>query len=249
MADSNTTTKRCPQCRRALSRDRFARCESRHDGLNGYCKDCMKARRELTKERDALRQQQWHRENKERVSHKRKLYCEQNKERIATLNKAYRDSHQDQLREYFKTYHRTNRAKKCAVSKAHYLANKPLHLAKAKKRRENNKAQVAAYFRRYDQERPETHRTAKRNYKARKKRAQGSFSPVQWLAKCSYWGWTCYLCHAPLTPSTVHAEHRIPLSRGGTNWIANIAPSCVPCNLSKNNKTEAEYREYSIRSF
>lgn len=33
-------------------------------------------------------------------------------------------------------------------------------------------------------------------------------------------------------------DHRIPLSRGGTDWIANIVPCCLSCNCSKGNKTE-----------
>ncbi len=34
---------------------------------------------------------------------------------------------------------------------------------------------------------------------------------------------------------------------GGTNFIANIAPACLACNLRKNKKTEAEYRDYCAR--
>jgi len=40
----------------------------------------------------------------------------------------------------------------------------------------------------------------------------------------------------PLTP-----DHVIPLVRGGSNWISNILPSCLTCNLTKSTKTFEEY--------
>jgi 5-methylcytosine-specific restriction endonuclease McrA len=72
--------------------------------------------------------------------------------------------------------------------------------------------------------------------------APGTFTVEQLLAKYAFHGWRCYLCHIPITLKTSHPDHRKPLSRGGSNWIANIAPACISCNLRKNNKTEAEFR-------
>ena len=40
----------------------------------------------------------------------------------------------------------------------------------------------------------------------------------------------------------IHADHIIPLSRGGTNWPDNIALSCQACNLSKANKLVPEWQ-------
>ncbi len=41
----------------------------------------------------------------------------------------------------------------------------------------------------------------------------------------------------------MHADHAVPLYRGGTNYITNIRPACPPCNLHKHKLTEDEYRE------
>lgn len=54
---------------------------------------------------------------------------------------------------------------------------------------------------------------------------------------------TCYLCLKEVAFGNDHLEHRIPLSRGGNNLYENLAVACARCNLSKNNKTEEEYRE------
>ena len=36
-------------------------------------------------------------------------------------------------------------------------------------------------------------------------------------------------------------DHKIPLTRGGSNWIANLAPACLTCNDSKGTKTYNEF--------
>ena len=54
---------------------------------------------------------------------------------------------------------------------------------------------------------------------------------------------TCYLCFNPIEFKKDHLEHKIPLSRGGTNKIENLNISCKHCNWSKGNKTEEEYRK------
>lgn len=89
---------------------------------------------------------------------------------------------------------------------------------------------------------PERRRAISKNNKIKRRQSAGTCTPAQWLAKCGFWGWRCYLCGQSITSTTLHMEHRTPLSRGGSHWPANLAPACEKCNLSKNNKTEAEYR-------
>lgn len=72
--------------------------------------------------------------------------------------------------------------------------------------------------------------------------AAGTYTPEQFLARCEFYGWRCYLCGVNLGRATVTVEHRIPLSRGGANWPANLAPACKSCNSRKFNLTETEYR-------
>ena len=52
---------------------------------------------------------------------------------------------------------------------------------------------------------------------------------------------TCYLCLKPIPFGKDHLEHKIPLSRGGTNEKDNLDIACQHCNLTKNNKTVAEF--------
>lgn len=78
--------------------------------------------------------------------------------------------------------------------------------------------------------------------KALRKQAKGSFTKEQFFLRCEYYEWCCYLCGTKVSIDTVNIEHRIPLSRNGTNWPANLAPACPECNNRKGSKTEIEYR-------
>lgn len=50
----------------------------------------------------------------------------------------------------------------------------------------------------------------------------------------------CWWCGEPLKDD-FHIDHRVPLSRGGTNDLGNLCCTCPHCNLSKNNKMPWEF--------
>ena len=48
-------------------------------------------------------------------------------------------------------------------------------------------------------------------------------------------GWFCRYCSSDEGP--FHIDHIIPVSKGGTDDEDNLCVACVPCNLSKSDKT------------
>ncbi len=38
-------------------------------------------------------------------------------------------------------------------------------------------------------------------------------------------------------------DHSIPVSKGGTDHLNNLLPSCIPCNRTKGNLTTRQYRK------
>lgn len=52
---------------------------------------------------------------------------------------------------------------------------------------------------------------------------------------------TCYLCLNPVVFGQDSLEHKMPLSRGGTNEYNNLAVACRGCNNKKNTKTYEEF--------
>lgn len=79
-------------------------------------------------------------------------------------------------------------------------------------------------------------------------KAPGQFTRAELYARLDYWGWRCRYCRCELDAKALTLDHRIPLYRGGTNWLANIVPACKPCNSSKRIKTESEYFEWRARN-
>lgn len=54
-------------------------------------------------------------------------------------------------------------------------------------------------------------------------------------------GGRCAYCQAELGES-YHVDHVVPVSRGGSNSIGNLAAACPPCNVSKSNWLLSEWR-------
>lgn len=55
---------------------------------------------------------------------------------------------------------------------------------------------------------------------------------------------TCYLCLKQIKFGKDSLEHKIPISRGGTNFYSNLDIAHIKCNISKANKTVKEYEKY-----
>ena len=91
---------------------------------------------------------------------------------------------------------------------------------------------------------PGVRRAKDQRYRARKRAASGSFTGTEWLALVEQYGGVCGYCGAS---GPLQAEHRVPLSRGGTNGIENIIPACGRCNRQKAGRTEAEFRAVLAR--
>lgn len=101
--------------------------------------------------------------------------------------------------------------------------------------REQHKAVMAAYHGAH----PEVLRAKSNAYRARARAAAGRFTSAEWLALVESYDGRCAYCGvaAPL-----EVDHRVPLSRGGTNAIDNVLPACRSCNGAKHRLTEAEFR-------
>ncbi len=115
---------------------------------------------------------------------------------------------------------------------------------------DEHSAEVRSYYARHREERlaqsaeyhranPEIGLARSQNYRARRRAAVGSLRAAEWLALVALHGGRCAYCGGV---GSLQADHRTPLSRGGSNMIDNILPACARCNQRKHKMTEEEFR-------
>jgi 5-methylcytosine-specific restriction endonuclease McrA len=102
-----------------------------------------------------------------------------------------------------------------------------------------NAAQINAQKAAYLASHPEVKRAKDQAYRARKIAADGAFSGAEWSELQARSGNVCAYCGGP---GPLEADHRLPLARGGSNFIDNILPACRGCNGRKHKMTEEEFR-------
>jgi hypothetical protein len=97
----------------------------------------------------------------------------------------------------------------------------------------------ARHLENYHQKRWSVHST---NRRARKRSAGGNFTPKDIQKLYAAQKGLCWWCSCKLSKK-YHIDHRIPISRGGTNQLDNICLSCPRCNLTKYNKMPWEFSD------
>ena len=105
--------------------------------------------------------------------------------------------------------------------------------------RENNSKRMKELQHKWKKANPEKLAANTQQRRALKANADGTATAEQIKARFQYHENRCYYCGD--NESGLHVEHRIPLSRGGSNWPANLVPACQSCNFTKHTKTEKEF--------
>ena len=114
------------------------------------------------------------------------------------------------------------------------------HRAEGRAYYARHRERIGAAIAEYHRTHPEVVKAKGHAYRARKRASPGSFTHDEWLGLVAAYQGRCAYCRKR---RVLEAEHRIPLSRGGTNFISNILPACHPCNAEKHRRTEDEYRQ------
>jgi 5-methylcytosine-specific restriction endonuclease McrA len=120
----------------------------------------------------------------------------------------------------------SRRARERERGRQRYLKDPKKHSDYLKQWRKKNPAKAHAYVRAV-------------TYKRREGSAGQFFTAIEWLALLEWHGCACIYCGSK---TLIEIDHRIPLIRGGSNLIENIAPACRSCNRRKNRRTEDEFR-------
>lgn len=83
---------------------------------------------------------------------------------------------------------------------------------------------------------PERIKIIRKRAKAKRKNLDGEYSFAEWQVLKKEYNFTCPSCLKSEPDIELHADHIIPIIKGGWNEISNIQPLCKSCNSSKYTK-------------
>lgn len=241
----------CPTCNieKPLTEEFFYR---RADTLHGWklqCKECAKAvmaiRRQKQEVQERTRQlsRKYYHQKKETRAAKHKLYRKSNSEGIAKKKAEWVKINPDKVRAQKQRNYQANREKILERRKAYRKSNPDKVNEANRKAKAKNPKKYVVTRKRWEAKNPERLEQYRLKREKLIAEAKGGFSESDVLAKYELQGRCCYYCLKPLAYAKVEIDHKIPLSRGGTNFPANICCSCKSCNAGKKNKTVKEYKE------
>jgi hypothetical protein len=201
----------CSKCKEWKSVGEFNRNKSQRDGYNNQCRTCGNASYRA-----------YHHRNKDEINQKkREEYADDPRTRL-DRQKRTRSTWSDERRALQKSWQDT------------WMKNHPEESAKHQRRyRNENRDVLRKRASDWKKNHPNVARANKRTRYARKKGAKGKYTLGQWNKMKEGYNWTCPCCMRKEPEIKLTADHIVPLSKGGTNYITNIQPLCRNCNSAK----------------
>lgn len=217
MQPEDTVLKRCSKCRqeKPATSDFFHRTRGNKSGLVAACKDCLnaKGREKYTETGAAVRRERYLQDISTPEGRERIL----NQQRIADRKRRRLDPEKARAERRRKYY--ANHERSLLWSRQHHKVSYARNSVPARAR--------AA------------------RYRARRVAAEGTYSTKDIDAAFKRQAGLCLYCGEPVGNQTGrkpwHADHFIPLARGGTNNPENIVIACQTCNFSKHDKMPWEF--------
>jgi len=236
--------KHCTKCARLLptTREFFYADKRAIDGLQSQCKDCKKQYNHEHKDHIRKHQQLYYQKHKDHIIAKSRKYYQEHKDQCAQYGKQYyRDrkdriisrvqkyyrGHKDQRHEYLKQYRREHREQLRLNQKKYYDGHTEECLIRIRHWNQTERGKLAR-------------RAMDHRRRALEKAADGSYTSDQLQDQRTRQKHKCYYCKKKLG-NEWHADHVVPLSRGGSNDIYNIVITCPTCNFRKSNKFPHEF--------
>jgi len=182
------------------------------------------------------------------------LYHVRNREKVATVQRAYYERNAEserararrryatvaKVREDKKRWRMANIEKQRQANREYYWRNRETRRENNARWAERNAERRKEYNRLYLKNNPERFREYSQRRRSRKQLAPGDHTKEDVALIYQRQKGRCWWCLCELN-GAYHVDHRIPISRGGSNDASNLVVSCPKCNLSKRDKLPHEW--------
>ncbi|HEY8807120.1 MAG TPA: HNH endonuclease [Candidatus Limnocylindria bacterium] len=149
----------------------------------------------------------------------------------------YRDP--DARRAYGRAWVRRNADKARAAMQRWRRRHPDLHRAENAAYYDRHAERLKARIAEYHRANPAIVRAKSNKHRALRLAAEGAFTAKEWSELVVAHDGRCAYCRRT---AVLEPDHRVALSRGGSNRIDNILPACHRCNARKHRMSEAEFR-------
>lgn len=217
------TQKTCTRCNRTFEAtlENFKRQPNGKCGLSSWCSKCydeyQAEYRDRNREKRRKQGRSYYQNNKEKI---REKYLTQ-RQHILEYSREYYILHKDRYKELHSKWVKEHPN----YRKDKYWEDPERFREKSRNNRKRNYWKVLL---------------RNRTYKARKRAAEGEYSTQDIRIMMRMQKRKCWWCGCSIK-DRYHVDHRIPLSRGGTNNPENLCLTCPSCNLKKHNKMPWEW--------
>lgn len=164
-------------------------------------------------------------------------YYERNKKKILKRMREWRNKNRDKIREHNKRYYKKNRKAVRDSQRKYFLRNKEKELKRIQEWARKNPEKRNANSKKYRLANREKYVAWLHNRRDKLKKA-GKIS-IKALSALRAKTKSCCYCNRR---RPLQIEHKVPIARGGTNHISNIALACGTCNRRKHTKTHREFK-------
>jgi len=162
-----------------------------------------------------------------------------NRERSREINREsmqrWREEHREEYNQRMREYRAAHPEKISAMNKKRYANKKYAEITKQAAKAAyaadpERRKKVIVAWRKNNRDKVNQ---IQQNRIARLKGAVGFHTAKEWWQLLAVTGYRCAYCRRHLTDKTATRDHIVPLSKGGSNDIGNIIPSCQLCNSKK----------------